>query len=202
MNKFFLTLFLSAFICFFSRGQNENAAPLTKIDVTVNGKMYQIEDGDTLIIAGTQIIAKTSDLKTFEFGVVSFDYPKEFAFSFKQDFAYKNWTLDGDDFGIMYFEIGAAAEVDMLVKEMVKKFGKKNCTVRDKEVKLGELTLKGARINIELIGERLTFDIYKLQSNDFKSHFIAFQDSKNDDGSDSKQGVETMAIINRTIKQR
>lgn len=44
--------------------------------------------------------------------------------------------------------------------------------------------------------------MYKLKSDDFKSHFIAFQNSKNEDGSDSKESIETLNIINKTIQYK
>jgi hypothetical protein len=102
----------------------------------------------------------------------------------------------------MYFEIGGEATLDMFIKEMVNKFGKKNCNVNDIEIKLGALDLKGRRINVNMFGEKLTCDMYKLDSNDYKSHFIAFQDSKKEDGSDSDESAKTYELINQTIKQK
>lgn len=202
MNKILTILMLLNLINLSVNAQNGNREPLMNLDIFINGEKFQIKDGDTLNVSNNQIIVKSSDFMTFDFGVLSFDYPKYFAFSFEQDFAYKNWSLDGKDFIIMYFEIDAEAELDMIIKEMVKKFGKKNCVVSDIQSKIGELNLKGQRINIELLGQKLTYDIYKLESNDFKSHFIAFQDSKKDDGTVSDESIEVMNVINKTIRQK
>ena len=91
----------------------------------------------------------------------------------------------------------------MLIKEIVIKFGKKNCTVNKKTSKIGNITHEGKRINVELLGQKLTYDMYKVKSNDGSSHFLSFQDSKNDDGSDSLESIETLSLINSTffIKQ-
>jgi len=202
MSKILIFLLLLSLINLTVKGQNENSEPLMNLDIYVNGEKFQIKDGDTLNISNTQIIVKSSDFMTFDFGVLSFEYPKYFAYSFEEDFTYKNWTLDGNDLVIMYFEIGAEAELDMFIKEMVKQFGKKNCDVIDHSAQIGDLDLKGKRIIVELLGQKLTYDMYKLESNDFNSHFIAFQDSKNEDGSDSKESIETMNIINTTIKYK
>ncbi|PTB97266.1 hypothetical protein C9994_03560 [Marivirga lumbricoides] len=202
MNKISIFLLFLTIISINVNGQDENSEPLMNLDIYVNGEKFQIKDGDTLNISNTQIVVKSSDFMTFDFGVVSFDYPKYFAYSFEEDFAYKNWTLDGNDLVIMYFEIGAEAELDMFIKEMVKQFGRKNCNVIDHFVKIGDLDLKGKRINVEIIGQKITYDMYKLESNDFKSHFIAFQDSKNEDGLDSKESIETLNIINETIQYK
>jgi hypothetical protein len=83
---------------------------------------------------------------------------------------------------------------------MVTLFDKENCKVVNKDISLGDLNLKGKRINVDLIGIKLTYDMYKLETDDFKSHFIAFQDSKNEDGSDSIEGLETIKLINETIE--
>lgn len=182
--------------------ENDNQAPILKLDVEVNGEKYQINDGESIVVNGNTIKVKSSDLLTFDFSALTFDYPKHFAFEYEQDFGYKNWTLDGNNFVIMYFEYAVDIELDLFIDEMEGQFGKENCKVIKKTIQLGDLTLKGKRINVDLVGVKLTYDMYKLETNDSKTHFIAFQDSKNDDGSDSIEGIETIKLIDQTIKER
>jgi hypothetical protein len=171
-----------------------------KLNVIIDNQHFLINEGDTLRFDNKLMTIKTSNYMTFNFGVLSFDYPRHFAFEFEQDFAYKNYTLDGNNFVIMYFEIGTKVTLEPFILEMVKKFGRKNCIVTDKQIKLGDIDFIGKRIDINLIGEKLTYGMYLVPCNDYKTHFIAFQDSKNEDGSDSLEGLETIDIINKTIK--
>lgn len=202
MSKTLLLIVLLNFVNFSVNGQNKENEPLMNLDIYVNGEKFQIKEGDTLNVSNTQIIVRTSDLMTFDYGILKFDYPKYFSFSLKQEFAYNNWTLDGVNFVIMYFEFGAEIELDMLIKEMVKKFGKKNCVVNDIQTQIGDSKLNGKRIIVSLLGQKLTYDMYKLESNDFMSHFLAFQDSKKDDGTDSDESIKTMKILNQSLRQK
>ena len=195
--------FTFALISFSINGQIETISPSLKIDIEVNGEKYKVNDGDTLTVNNNKIIAKISNSVTFDYGILKFDYPKHFAFSSEKDFGYQNWTLDGNNFVVSYFKLSSEVELDMLIKEIVIKFGKKNCTVNKKTSKIGNITHEGKRINVELLGQKLTYDMYKVKSNDGSSHFLSFQDSKNDDGSDSLESIETLSLINSTffIKQ-
>ena len=136
---------------------------------------------------------------TFDYGVLKFDYPKSFSFQSEQDTAFKSWTLNGNDLVITYYEFDATVAIDEFITERVKKFGKKNCSISDKQIKLGDIELAGKRINITLIGQKLTYDMYLIKTNDNKTHLISFQDSKKDDGSDSDEAIRTILLINKTI---
>jgi hypothetical protein len=186
----------------FAQNMTDPNRPLIKLDVFIDGRKYQINDGDTLKADSKTIIIKTSDYLTFNFEALSFEYPKHFSYEFEKDESYKNWTLDGNAFVITYFVFDMPVELDDFVSEMTDKFGKKNCSVMDKNSKLGTIQLSGKRINVNLIGTKLTYDMYRLITSDGKTHLLAFQDSKNDDGSDSAEGIQTIKIINETIKQK
>ena len=173
MSKTLLFLLLLNMSNFSVNGQIESREPLINLDVFVNGERFQIKDGDTLTVSNTQIIVKSSDYLTFDFGGLRFDYPKYFGFVFQEDYAFKNWTLDGNDFVIAYFQLAAEAELETFMEEMVNLYGKKNCDVVDHSLKIGELDLKGKRIIIQLVGQKLTYDMYKLESSDFTSYFIS-----------------------------
>jgi hypothetical protein len=199
MKFFFALLFLMIVDCAFGQSDEENK-PVLKLNVSINNQNFEVSDGDTLRYGNMNVIVTTSSFMTFDFGSITFDYPKHFAFQFEEDFGYKNWTLDGNNFVIMYMELGVEVGLDPFVKEMADKFGKKNCKISDKKVKLGDMDLTGKRIDVSLVGQRLSYDIFRITTGDYKTHFIAFQDLKAEDGSDSTESVETMAIVNKTIK--
>ena len=174
--------------------------PILKPEVSVGGKKYTINDGDTLMIDKKPIIVKTSPHMTFDFDNLTFDFPRQFAFQAEGATGYKSYTLDGQGFVITYFVFDVPVEMDVLIKEMVNRFGKKNCVVKAKQSKLGNIPLNGKWIDVTLIGQKLTYDIYNLESSDGKTRMLSFQDSKNEDGSDSAESLDVLQIIDRTIK--
>ncbi|MGB1307957.1 MAG: hypothetical protein ACPG6B_03535 [Oceanihabitans sp.] len=201
MYKTFLTSFIFALISSFLQAQEPNTkAPVLKLDLEINGEKYEILDGESIVVNGNTIKVNSSNFLSFDYSALKFDYPKHFAFEYDEDFGYKNWTLDGNDFVIMYFEYTEKIALDLFINQMVNQFGKENCNVVDKKIQLGNQTLIGKRINVDIVGVKLTYDMYKIEASDNNTHFISFQDSKNDDGSDSQEGINTLELINKTFK--
>ena len=184
----------------FAQSSVDQRRPVLKLDVVIDGKQFSINDGDTIHYDSKSIVVTSSKYMTFDNEALSFDFPKHFSCDFEQDNAYKNWTLDGDDFVIMYFVLDVQVGTDVFVKEMIDKFGKKNCAISDRRTRLGNIDLSGKRLNITMAGVKLTYDIFSLSTNDGKTHYLAFQDTKGDDGSESPEGLETLAVLNKTIK--
>ena len=184
----------------FAQSSVDQARPVLKLNVVIDGKQFAINDGDTLHYDSKSIVVTSSKYMTFDNEALSFDFPRHFSCDFEKDNAYKNWTLDGDDFVIMYFVIDVEVGTDVFVKEMVDKFGKKNCTISDRRTRLGNIDLSGKRLNVTLVGVKLTYDIFSLNTNDGKTHYLAFQDTKGDDGSESQEALETLDVLNKTIK--
>ena len=200
-NKTILNIFVCLLISQATFAQNKNSKePLLKLDIEINGEKHQVNDGDSIVVNGNIIKVKASNIKSFNFGKLAFDYPKHFAYEFEEDFTVKNWTLDGNDFVIMYFEYRINFKLDTFIDQMIGMFKKENCKVEEKTITLGDETLTGKRILVDLLGSKLTYDIYTIETDDSKSHLIAFQDSKNDDGSDSPEKIETLNLIKETFK--
>ena len=197
-----LGLSILLFVVSFASGQSsaDQTRPGLKLNVLIDGKQFSINDGDTIRHDSKTIVVRSSKYMTFDYEALSFDFPKHFSYTLDQAEGYKTWTLDGAEFIIMYFVLDVEVGMDILVKEMIEKFGKKNCTLSDRRTRLGDIDLPGKRINISLVGVKLTYDIFTLNTNDGKTHFLAFQDTKGDDGSESQEGLETLDVLNKTIK--
>jgi len=205
--KIYLPLLLWMFASAFTTAQTSSPPaqePKSGFILNINGKEYTISEGDELKLDNPidhpVISVKLSEFKTFDNGSVVFNYPAYYSFEFDQDFGYKNWTLNGKNYIVMFFELDAQTPLDDLIEGMVKKFGKSNCKVVPVQLKLGEKQLDGKRINISLVGQKLTLDFLEIKLHDFKSRFIAFQDTKNDDGTASEESFKSFHIIDSTIK--
>lgn len=200
MNKIIIFL-ISILITQTTFGQKkDNKEPSLKFDVEINGEKYQFYDGQSINIEGNEITIKSSENKTFDFGILSFDYPKHFAFEFESEIGMKNWFLDGNNLVISYYQFEENVTLDSFINELVSYFKKENCEIVHSEIMLGKNIWNGKRIIVNLLGQKLTYDLYKLDSKDSKTHFLGFQDSKNEDGSDSIEKIETLRLISNTIK--
>jgi len=190
----------------FAQTDSENLAPKSSFVLEINGVEYYLSDGEPLQLDSTYINPKVtvrmSEYRRFDSDAMSFDYPNHFAYQYEQDFGYRNWTLDGNNFVIMYFEIDGEAGLDMFVDEMVKQFGKQNCKLSNTSMVLGEQKLQGKRIDITLIGQRLTLDFMEIKLNDFKSHFIAFQDTLDENGQPTEESKAALELIDGTIRYK
>jgi len=176
--------------------------PKAGIVVTINGKEHNVSEGEEIKQNGTTVSVALAKVKTFDNGTISFDYPTSFGFEYEESFGYKNWTFDGNNFVIMYFEIGEENTLDSFVDEISGRFGKRNCTIEATSLQLGKKELSGKRINVNLMGEKLTLDLLEIKMKDGQTHILAFQDSNDDDVNATDEGKETIKTIHQTISYK
>lgn len=188
-----------------AQSQNSSTAreePGAIFEITINGKSYPILQGESLkldsIIDKPVISVKLSDYKIFNKSSLSFRYPAFMSYEFQQDFGFKNWTLNGNNLSILFFEMDAETNLNMLVSEMVKKFGKKNCSVEDFRKELGNKTCDGKKLFVSLIGQKLVLECYEIKLNDYKSRFLYFQDVITEE-QHSKEYYSALEMVNSTI---
>jgi len=192
------------FLCMFAREMF--AQSNETIILTIDGKEYTFVEGEELKLKETlvspTISARLAENKKFESNYLTFEYPKNFSYTFEEDIGYRNWTFDGSDFVIMYFEMDMETELNDFVDEMVNQFGAERCKTKPVQLELGDRILKGTRIDVTLVGQQLTIDFVEIESNDYKSRIIAFQDSVGEDGNGSKEKAKTLKVINRSIQYK
>lgn len=200
-------LFIAGFICQISLAQERNITleeePKATFIVTIDGKEYAIEEGETAqldSICGTPNVSiKIGEVRKFDSGSLSFDYPKSYVYEYTKDFGYKNWTLSGNSCIVMYFEFDAYTPLSLFVSDLVDQFGKRNCEVEEKKIHFGEKILYGSRINIDIVGEKLVLDLYEINLSDDKTRFIAFQDSLNEYYKTSDECRATVDMVKNSI---
>lgn len=197
--RILISITLSFFLVFNLSAQDDNKAPSLKFDLLVNGKKYSVVDGEKIRVGNNEIIVKSSDNLRFRYGSLEFDYPKHFGFDFDEDTAFKNWTLDGNDFVIMYFEFGLEVSLDDFANEMSNQFGQGNVTTSEIKRTLAGYEMEGRKLEVSLLGERLDYEILLVEGNGFKTHLLTFQDSVDEDGAASDEAKNTMDIIDRTL---
>ncbi|RED44092.1 hypothetical protein DFQ10_104285 [Winogradskyella eximia] len=175
-------------------------------EVQVDSKTYELEEGNELDIDGElknpKISIKLLGYKKFNAGNLSFEYPSNFSFEVEKSEAYRNWTLDGNNYVIMIFDIDGASQVKDFIDNMIIQFGKENCKTKDIQSQLGEKMLSGIQLNVELVGQKLSIEFYKYSTGENNSKYIAFQDSLEEDGSATVEGKMTFEMINTSIQYK
>jgi hypothetical protein len=204
MKKILLPLFITLSVQGFSQDANKHKEPQSTFVIKINNTEYPLTDGEELKIDSTfknpTVSVKLSDYKKFNDGGVSFKYSKHFSYAFSEDVGYKSWILSGNDFIIMLFEIDNETYMDVIIDNMVKQFGKKNCSIELTKKELGNKYLDGKRINVKLAGQNLTIDFYEIKLDDNKSRFISFQDTVDANLTQTEESIKTINLIDNTIK--
>lgn len=189
---------------FSQAGVNDNNLESKSIfELKINSEKYTLIEGDELILDSKlkkpKISIKLLDLKKFNNGNISFDYPSNFSFEFEESEGYKNWTFDGNDYAIMIFDIDGETEVIDFINNMISQFGKEKCKTENVQIEIGNRKLDGIKLSVELAGQNLTIDFLQYESLENNSKYIALQDTKNEDGSPSAESIETFKIINSSL---
>lgn len=200
MHKFLSLVFL---VCSFISGiqaQDLTEGPKPNIEITFNGESYTVPSGETLTVDGHEIIARPSKILTFDYGALSFDYPHFYAYEYERDLGYQGWYLDGTDHLICYYVFDIPIDLDDFLDEIIGEFGKKNTRKSNKTFLFNNYEFEGRRVIVNLLGQQLTFDLFEVETSDGKTHFMGFQDTKGEDGSDSPDGIKTLQLLNKTLK--
>ncbi|MEM9547173.1 MAG: hypothetical protein AAGA77_14425 [Bacteroidota bacterium] len=181
-------------------------ATKSMFEIQVDAQKYVVEEGSDLDLDGElknpKISVKLLDFKKFNAGNLSFEYPGNFSFEVEEMEGYKNWTLDGNDYVIMIFDIDGESQVSDFIDNMSSQFGKENCKTKAITSKLGDKLLNGIQLYIELVGQKLSIDFYEYSHSDNNSKYIAFQDILQDDGTASTESVLTFKMISDSIQYK
>jgi hypothetical protein len=178
--------------------------PKNRFELIVNGKIYQAVEGELLTLDSTvskpSIYIKLSDRKQFDAASLSFDYPRHLSFKYEKDTGLKTWTLNGNSLVVTLFELDGQVPLSTLIESIVKKFGKRNCTVEDFKREFGHQLTNGKRLHVRLAGTNIISDFYDLVSGDAKTRIISFQDTIKDNGDSSDEFNAAFQMINSSVK--
>lgn len=204
--KFILTITFTLLFTEANFLQAQTEEPKTKLILNINGVEYKLDEREELkleeAIENPVLSISLAENKTLDVGAFVFDYPKHFNYEYEESYALKNWTLGGNDFVVMYFEMTFPTLLTDFVNEMVNQFGKKNCVVSNSEMKLGNQIIEGKRIDVSLIGQKLSIDFLEIKSADKISRFIAFQDTLDEYGAATEESKFAIEVINKSIQYR
>lgn len=181
---------------------DESKEPPLEFVVNVGNKSVTINEGETAQLDGAFTNPKISITpqphRVFPYQGITFRYPRSFTFEANlTDPDAKNWTLSGNDLTIMYFVLNTRLTTGDFGNNMIDQFGRKNCKVTDAngKITLGEQTLSGTTIQVNVATHKMVLDIYRVPSRGAVTKLLVFQDSLNDRGNRSNEGKQALKEI-------
>jgi hypothetical protein len=158
--------------------------PKSNYEAEINGKVYQVKEGEELMLNETldhpKIKIREASTREFNNGIVRFNFANFYAFEFEEQTGFKNWTLNGKSTVFMFFQMANKVDRDVFAGQFIEKFGRKNCKSLPLDMKMGDKTLKGTKINVGLIGQKLGVYFVEVPTTE-GSAFIYIQDVIGDD---------------------
>lgn len=186
----------------FANCASQEKSSKSSYTLKINNVEYKVFEGEALklnIKLDNPTVSIKSNDKEFSNEFISFNYPNNFSEEIANDEGYKSWTLDGDNYVATIYELDLEDGLEPFVQEIVNNFGEQNCSVKETTLKLGAKTLKGKKINVSLVSQKLTIDFLSIPATDGKTRLISFQDSLDDNGAVSEESKTTIKKINDTV---
>ena len=183
---------------------DESKEPALKYTLKIGDKSIAITEGETARVDGTfsnpKVRLTAQSYRVFPYQGISFKYPRAFTFEAELDDAdYKNWTLSGNDFTIMYFVLKGNLTTRDFADNMIDQFGRKNCKVSNAApMKFGDKELSGTTLIAAVVGNKIVMDIYRVPSEDTQTKLLVLQDNLDDAGNRSKEGKTTRELLKQS----
>lgn len=199
--KNFIALALCAFFGLVN-AQTKTTKPESAFEVSINGKIYKVIEGQPLNIEGdlkSPTIKVTSlPYRLIETAGMKIQYPAEMNFAYEQSENLDNWTLNGNDVVVMIFEFDGDVSVDDIINETRKKFGNKNCKLSESNGELGGKRFKVKSLQVKIAEQILMMDYYIIEAGNGKTRFICIQDLFNN-GQHSDEFARVFSMIGNAI---
>ncbi|EDM43400.1 hypothetical protein SCB49_00085 [unidentified eubacterium SCB49] len=205
MTNYFILLLLiiNTGLSVAQNNESLNQETKTLFELQVNTDKYIVEDGEVVDINGKlknpKITIKQLVYKKFNAGNLEFKYPSNFSFEVEKSEGYSNWTLDGNNYVVMIFDIDGDSQLTDIIEEMISQFGREKCSTKEIETNIGDKLLNGIELLVELVGQKTVINFYQYHSSNTNNKYIAFQDNITEDGEETKESVLTLKMISDSI---
>lgn len=185
---------------------DESREPPLQYMLHIDGKPIAIEENNDLVIKGhfadPNIKLVVEPVRVFPYRGVSFKYPRHFVFEAElEDQDAQIWTLSGNDFVIMYFDLNGDVSADWYATELLSQFGKENGKIVDRDIAvlLGKQKLKGTRMRVTVATHTMQMDVYRLGFNKDRTRLLVFQDSLDEKSKPSKEGTAALSLLKESF---
>ncbi|MFO0914580.1 MAG: hypothetical protein U0795_16600 [Pirellulales bacterium] len=185
---------------------SESEEPSLHYTLKVGEKSVAIREGEAVRVDGEfnnpEVTITAQPYREFPYQGVSFKYPRTFTFEANVDNEnFKNWTLSGNDFKIMYFVANGRLTTDEFADNLIDQFGRENCqTVKTAPLKFGDKQLTGTTLNVVVAGNKMVVNVYLVPVNETQTRLLVLQDNLDDAGNRSAEGKATLELLSQSAK--
>jgi len=182
---------------------DDSTEPPLLYTLEIDGKAHTVALDTPVTIAGDfkdpKVVLKASSTRRFNHGGVAFDYPAFFTWEASiEGPSEKTWTLSGNDFVIMVFEMPGPVSADEFSKGMAEQFHEGRTRLSTTDRLIGGRKREGQLLRVSIAGTELRLEIYALPSKT-GSRLLVLQDSTGDDGAMSKEGAKAVALLSSSF---
>ena len=182
----------------------DNVAPPQTYQLFIGDKELSLAEGETITAEGTfenpQIRVVAVPTRKFTYNGMAFEYAQEFTFEADlADADYQDWTLSGNNVKLMLFWMAEGATTKEFTDELISQFGAENCTTEPTSATFGELTLRGLRLNANVLGSRFHMDTFAIPSKRGTRLFV-IQDSLPDGQEQSEEARVAYQRLKETFR--
>ena len=182
---------------------DETAEPPVAYSINIDGKSHSIGLGKPVVLKGTfinpSVTLTAASTRHFNTIGIEFDYPASFTWEADVEVeSAKSWTLSGNDFKIMVFQLSKGVSAHSYAQAMVKQFGAEKTKVDSIERTLGEKTLSGRILKTVIANTEIRMEILEIPS-ESTSRLLVLQDSPPEGESVSKEAEATLDGFAKTF---
>lgn len=182
---------------------DDTTEPPVAYSIDIDGKPHSIDLGKPTVLKGTftnpSVTLTAASTRHFNTIGIEFDYPASFTWEADVEVeSAQSWTLSGNDFKIMVFQLSKGVTAQSYAQAMVKQFGEEKTTIASTERSLGEKTLSGKVLKTIIAKTEIRMEILEIPSNS-KSRLLVLQDSPPEGESMSKEAEATLNVVAKTF---
>lgn len=201
-------LFLAGFLTRELPGDepDDTKEPPLQFRVELNGRSIELTEGAAFQVEG-QFQNPTVSVTPLPYRIftrqrVSFRYPRSFTFEADLDNpASRTWTLSGNDFNLMLFDVAGDLTPHKFAANMAERFGKDNASITNTaaEITLGNQVFPGVSLHMSVVQHRMMMDVYRILGAHDRTTLLVFQDSRDDEGNRSLEGTNAIRQLSASF---
>jgi hypothetical protein len=185
-----------------SRRSDPTVEPPMVYTLTVGDQKVALIEGQPVRVEGQftnpMVQLSVEPCRVFLQDGVAFHYPDFFTHEADvNDTEAMTWTLSGNDVTLMWFDLVGDVSAAGMAEAMIGQFGRENCHLAagDARLLLSGKPHVGVSLKVQLAGERLSIDLYRVSDQEGRSKLLVLQDVLDDMGRPSRECTKLREIL-------
>ena len=123
-----------------------DSEPPTRFLINSNKNVIVAHEGDSVLIGKNWITIELAKTKTFEKGIVSFEYPSNFVFTYMEFPQVNYWFMEGLNYGICYTRNKLFADIEGYIDYYTQNMKRKQYKIEETNTKINGISLSGKKV--------------------------------------------------------